>query len=355
MVNTIPSGESSLQRPFWAPPWSFLNGGRGLTGRAGGGEVGCGGGFYEETTTEDRGAGGFRVERAEKLPVEALVPELRPGQRSLSYTVKKTSGPVTSGPPNPTVVPRRNVGGDRADESRRYPEAAASTTDAILDSGADRFHALVERLGLAAVLDTPYRQFTVFAPTNEAVERLAQAEPKLFDPQNEVLLQDLLAHHILARELRVFELTPGQLESLTPGGFIIFEESGGELLLSAGVSAPAQLDRSSEVIASNGVVHQVDEVYCFPNYSVWSRIRNSGHTSFVEAVQAAQMVDRFTELSSELTVLVPTNAAFRLAGWPASRLHDPGERSRVVSDSGRPCHRGPRVDQQVAVGVHSGE
>lgn len=307
----------------------LFDGGRGITGRAGGGDVGCGGGFYEDVATEERGQGaGERLKSTQEPRFDVLMPRLQPHDRSLSYSPQQPPSPVTASPAGPGVS-RPQIIDSRIPVNPPLPRGGPDVVASIAGAGSARFETLVRQMGLDAVLTTPYRQFTVFAPTDAAVERLMNEQPKLFEPQNQVLLQDLLAHHIVAAEFRAASLASGQFESLVPGGFIDVSAVGSQVSVSVDGGPEASVDVSSEVIASNGVVVLIDNIFV-PNFSVWSHIRNSGFNNFVAAVEAAQQVGRFTNPDTELTVLVPSNDAFHLAGWPTSRLHDPGERGRVI-------------------------
>ena len=123
---------------------------------------------------------------------------------------------------------------------------------------------LVAAIKAAGLVDTlsgkgPY---TVFAPTNDAFERLAPGTlPDLLKPENKAKLVDLLTLHVVPDAVLSKNLFTGELIPTVEGGklscIITGRKSYGRkytiIIGEAAVEVP-------DVLASNGVVHIIDNV-----------------------------------------------------------------------------------------------
>lgn len=123
-------------------------------------------------------------------------------------------------------------------------------------SSAGTFNTLaraVQAAGVANAIPSTGGQFTIFAPTDEAFAALpAGMLEKLLQPQNQALLRQVLAYHVVPGEVTSQELRTGVINTL--GGGIAVRVSDGRIIVNDGsVVQP-------DIQASNGVIHVVNRV-----------------------------------------------------------------------------------------------
>lgn len=149
--------------------------------------------------------------------------------------------------------------GDKAPGDATIYEIAKSSPD---------FSTLVfalEATGLDAALDNG-GQFTVFAPTNDAFNKLEAANPGTIDflVNNPEVLEDVLLYHVTDgrrwsnslvnknNPKMVIMLSEGAIK-VTPSGTVVDMDS-------LGLGSPDATIVAPNVNASNGVIHVIDEV-----------------------------------------------------------------------------------------------
>lgn len=311
----------------------MIDGGRGLTGRAGGGQLGCGGsldadGSHGEITEVFERPGSFET--------MGYQPVLRPGEGTLEYRLieigqrpeRPTPLPgLTTRAPSPVVPlqPRTGITLPPA----QPPLGTGSVLDGLQSSGAGRFVELVRQAGLDAILSDSLRRFTVFAPTDEAVERLVVESPWLFDSKNQQLLVEVVAQHIVVdRLLGAGSWAAGSLPSMSAGAELELVLDVPEPLLLQPDGSKARVQAGSEYLAGNGLVHLIDRVLV-PRFTPWAHLRNAGFHRFAEVLVATQRVHAFTDPNREITILAPLESAFDRVGWDMNHIHDPGHRQQM--------------------------
>jgi uncharacterized surface protein with fasciclin (FAS1) repeats len=95
--------------------------------------------------------------------------------------------------------------------------------------------------------------FTVFAPTNAAFAALpAGLLDKLLLPANKEALTKILTYHVLPAKVIAADAKPGKVRTVE-GGEITITTAGGVKVDEASVT-------STNVEASNGVIHVIDKV-----------------------------------------------------------------------------------------------
>ncbi len=132
--------------------------------------------------------------------------------------------------------------------------AAAGTIVEVAASNPD-FSTLVAAVKAAALVDTlnGAGPFTVFAPTNKAFAALpAGLLDKLLLPANKETLTKILTYHVLPAKVMAADVTPGKVKTVE-GGEITITTVGGVKVNEASVT-------STDVEASNGVIHVIDKV-----------------------------------------------------------------------------------------------
>ena len=95
--------------------------------------------------------------------------------------------------------------------------------------------------------------FTVFAPTNAAFEALPEGLlEKLLLPENKEVLTKILTYHVVASKVMAADVAAGDVTTLEGSAFAITTEGG--------VKVNASNVTSTDVAASNGVIHVIDAV-----------------------------------------------------------------------------------------------
>jgi uncharacterized surface protein with fasciclin (FAS1) repeats len=126
--------------------------------------------------------------------------------------------------------------------------------------------AAVKAAGLVDTLESP-GPFTVFAPTNEAFDKLpAGTVDTLLKPENLAQLKKILTYHVVAGKLTAKDIAKqikagGGKATLTTveGGTLTATMQGGKLVLTDEKGGTATVTIAN-VFQSNGVIHVIDTV-----------------------------------------------------------------------------------------------
>lgn len=98
--------------------------------------------------------------------------------------------------------------------------------------------------------------FTVFAPTNEAFEKLpAGTVDSLLLPENKTKLSGILTYHVVAGAYRAADITDGMTLKTVNGQLLTFTQKDGSWY----INDAAKIE-IADVISSNGVTHVIDTV-----------------------------------------------------------------------------------------------
>ncbi|MDX1747322.1 MAG: fasciclin domain-containing protein, partial [Halobacteriales archaeon] len=152
--------------------------------------------------------------------------------------------------------------------------------------------------------------FTVFAPTNAAVDALPQFVLDELDLEsNDPILEKILTFHVIAgAEVLAGDLSDGQTATSLQGQELTFDLSDASDPKVNGVSIT-----TTDIQVQNGVIHLVDEVL-LPDFNVVEKAILTEETqTLVSAVSAAGLDD---DLQGEgpFTVFAPVDAAFEALG-----------------------------------------
>ncbi len=177
-----------------------------------------------------------------------------------------------------------------------------------------RFTVLAEAVvaaDLATALSAP-GPLTVFAPTNDAFNALL-TELGLTKAQllaDKPLLTAVLQYHVLGGQVLRADVPLGRAITPLAGGFFKVENNAGALVITDGRNRNATIT-STDIRASNGVIHVIDKVLLPANRNiVETAIASAPEFSIlVEAVVAANLQGTLSG-TGPLTVFAPTNAAF---------------------------------------------
>ena len=161
-------------------------------------------------------------------------------------------------------------GGDDAAETTTAAPAVTETTvaDEMMDAGtivdvaseAGAFSTLLTAAEAAGLVDTLTSDgpFTVFAPTDDAFAALPEGtlESLLEDPEQ---LADILLYHVVAGEVKAEDVVGLSSATSAQGGEITITINGETVVLNGSANVV-----TTDVIASNGVIHIIDAVILPP-------------------------------------------------------------------------------------------
>ncbi|TCO08267.1 fasciclin domain-containing protein [Natronoflexus pectinivorans] len=180
------------------------------------------------------------------------------------------------------------------------------TGHAVANDAFSSLVAAVEKAELAGTLDSDEVSLTVFAPVNAAFSQLLSDLGVTLADLTAEDLTPILLYHVLDGIVPSSAVTSGYFPTLATA----FDNN---VSLGIAVDNGVVLNGSSnvvvvDVVATNGVIHAIDQVLTQPNI-VDAALSNPLFSYLVEAVVKAELVEA---LSGEgpLTVFAPTNAAF---------------------------------------------
>ena len=141
---------------------------------------------------------------------------------------------------------------------------ADKTVVAIAASNPD-FSTLVAGVKAADLADTLSGPgpFTVFAPTNEAFEKLpAGTLDTLLKPANQKQLAAILTYHVVPATVMASDVQPGEVKTVNGATFTVATKSG-DVILTDGQGNTAKVVKT-DIVGSNGVIHVIDGVLLPP-------------------------------------------------------------------------------------------
>lgn len=149
--------------------------------------------------------------------------------------------------------------GDPTATTSEDAAAGSETLVEAVESG-DSFNTLeqaIQAAGLEETLSEP-GPYTVFAPTDEAFAALPpEVLDQLLQPENKETLRQVLTYHVVPGSITSPSVTPGEVETVE-GESVAIEDNAGEIKV--GGASVVQPD----IIASNGVIHAIDQVLLPP-------------------------------------------------------------------------------------------
>ncbi|MNS08085.1 Fasciclin domain protein [compost metagenome] len=156
--------------------------------------------------------------------------------------------------------------------------------------------------------------YTVFAPTNAAFTAFLATTPyATINDVPKAALTEILLNHVISTTLKSTDLTTGYIKTLAKGPAsstntlsMYVNTASNMVVLNGGAMVT-----TADIMASNGVIHIVDEVIGLPTI-VTHATANPNFTSLVGALTGAGQPDFVSILSGTgpFTVFAPTNDAF---------------------------------------------
>jgi len=153
--------------------------------------------------------------------------------------------------------------------------------------------------------------FTVFAPTNEAFDKVPAAElARLLDPANLKDLDALLTYHVASGSVFAKDITNGEKIKTVEGQSVTAQIFMGNRIFINNAEVT-----TADIAASNGVVHIIDTVLSLPvpppstKNIVELAIATPNLSTLVTALKAGNLVATL-EGTGPFTVFAPTDEAF---------------------------------------------
>jgi len=226
-----------------------------------------------------------------------------------------------------------NDNNDPNDNEDVVPTQASDGSANIVETAvaAGSFNTLAAALqatGLDATLADESRQFTVFAPTDEAFAELGEdtINGLLADPE---ALTNILLYHVIADQ------NVDAMTATTLAGSSVTAANGDDLNISLdGVRLFINESEvtSPDVAASNGVIHVINKVLLPPADApepalniVDTAVANGNFTVLAAALQATDLLSVLADEAGTYTVFAPTDEAFAALGGDTidALLNDP--------------------------------
>jgi len=154
---------------------------------------------------------------------------------------------------------------ESASADPNYSEEAASEASAgtVVDVAAsdESFSILVEAVKAAGLAETLSAEgpYTVFAPTNEAFEALPpETLDQLLQPENQQMLAQILSYHVVPQEVPSSAVSAGEVDTVAGTPLEVTVDGESVMVNNATVI-------QTDIEASNGVIHAVDQVILPPD------------------------------------------------------------------------------------------
>jgi uncharacterized surface protein with fasciclin (FAS1) repeats len=160
---------------------------------------------------------------------------------------------TTTEPAKPAEEAGVMVGGANMVPSKDIVDNAAGSADHTTLVAAVKAAGLVETLKGAG-------PFTVFAPTNEAFNKLpAGTVDNLLKPENKAMLTGILTYHVVSGAFKSTDLKDGQKVKTVQGDELTINYKDGKWSVTDAKGGMANIT-IADVISSNGVTYVIDGV-----------------------------------------------------------------------------------------------
>uniref|UniRef100_A0A8C4M2Y6 Stabilin-1 n=1 Tax=Equus asinus asinus TaxID=83772 RepID=A0A8C4M2Y6_EQUAS len=177
-------------------------------------------------------------------------------QPQQTFTIHKANYPAVNGIFHVVTALRWQPPTELPEDPKRTISQILASTEAF-----SRFETILENCGLPSILDGP-GPFTVFAPSNEAVDRLRDGRLIYLFTAGLSKLQELVRYHIYSHGQLTIEKLISKGRVLTMANQVLavnISEEGRILLGPEGVPL-----RRVDVLAANGVIHMLEGILLPP-------------------------------------------------------------------------------------------
>lgn len=198
-------------------------------------------------------------------------------------------------------------------DRHNHNDSMSGSTIVDIAAGNDQFSTLVaavQAAGLADALkgDGP---FTVFAPTNAAFGKLPEGTvDTLLKPENRHQLQQILTFHVVQAELPAARVIESREATTLQGQRVDIMTNRNRDGSVAGVTVNGADVVQTDIRASNGVIHVIDEVIMPETQNAVEVAQELGQFgTLLAAARAAGLADTLAN-NGPITILAPSDEAF---------------------------------------------
>jgi len=194
---------------------------------------------------------------------------------------------------------------------------------------AGSFNTLAAALKAANLVETLQGDgpFTVFAPTDEAFAKLPQGTVQsLLRPENRDKLTSILTYHVVPGKVTADQVTKLNAAETVNGQRVDIKTKYGSVMIDGAKVT------STDIMASNGVIHVIDSVIMPSQKDVVETAVDAGSfNTLAAALEAAGLISTL-QGDGPFTVFAPTDAAFaKLPEGTVESLLRPENRDKLVS------------------------
>lgn len=216
------------------------------------------------------------------------------------------------------------------DDDDDQPVNPATGNIPAVASADPQFSTLVAALTKAELVSTLQGAgpFTVFAPNNNA---FTKAGISSLTTLTKDALTPILTSHVINGSVKAADVKSGTVETVNTNNDIYLSKNADGVFINGNIKVIA-----TDVPASNGVIHVIDNVIVPPTRSLVEIAQaDTNFTELVSLVLAADpaVATALSSAASGLTVFAPTNAAFRelYKTAPKATLLAPANRALLTS------------------------
>ena len=218
-----------------------------------------------------------------------------------------------------------------SDDDDDTPQTPAVGNIVAVASGDSQFSTLVAAVTKAELVTTLQGTgpFTVFAPNNAA---FTKAGVTSLDGLTKDALTPILTSHVVSGEVKAADVKSGTVKTVNANNDIYVSKNADGVFINGNIKVIA-----TDVDASNGVIHVIDNVIVPPTQSLVQVAQ--ANTDFSELVSLVLAADPAvatalsTPSANGLTVFAPTNAAFTelYKTTPKATLLDPANKTLLTN------------------------
>jgi len=187
---------------------------------------------------------------------------------------------------------------------------AGNIAEELEAAGATELLKLVEAAGLAETLTKEGSEYTVFAPSNEAIEKLPTSLVNDLTADTE-LLKKVILFHVVEGKVMSDAIEDGAAVPTIAGVYLRSNVYLRSKFYKGFITINGKRVSKADIPADNGVIHIItDVIYPFPTGNIAEIVTGDARFStLLAAVQAAGLAETLSG-DGPFTVFAPTNDAF---------------------------------------------
>jgi uncharacterized surface protein with fasciclin (FAS1) repeats len=182
------------------------------------------------------------------------------------------------------------------------PQATDIVATAVAAGSFAKLAGALDAAGLTAALKGT-GPFTVFAPTDAAFAAFESANPGVLASLSKEQLAAILKYHVVAAKVGSKDLVSGSLVETLNGARVAID-------LSSGVKVAGSTVTTSDVAASNGVIHVIDQLMLPPSKDIVGTAVAAGSFTKLAGALVTTGLDKTLQGVGPFTVFAPTDEAF---------------------------------------------